>query len=270
MRLFQNLSSRLNRVQLLGIICLLFLTAQVGRAQSDPTISVNDISVAERDSGLYGYEFTISLSAASTKKVSVTASTQPGTATTDVDFGGGLVTVDLPAGQTSITVTVYIKGDTIVEPNETFFLNLTNPVNATIAKGQGVGTIIDDDTLFLLNENNSSRGLALDSVFHTRESFKINTGDLPFYSSDHRMRIVVFAVGLKLAVSQTVMATAEDSVGTIRPLTVEAVNEVPNMNNWLTQVTLKLNDQIPAGDMKVKIIWNGVTSNAVNVAVTAQ
>jgi len=42
------------------------------------------------------------------------------------------------------------------------------------------------------------------------------------------------------------------------------------MNFWLTQVTLKLNDQVPAGDMKVRITLHGVTSNAVNVAVTAQ
>lgn len=270
MRPFRNLSSRLNRVQLLGMICLLFLTAQVGRAQSDPTISINDISMGERDSGLFGYEFTVSLSAASTKQVSVTVTTQAGTATDNVDFGAGTVTLNIPAGQTSQTVTVFIIGDTIVEGNEQFFLNLSNPVNASIAKGQGVGTIIDDETLFLLNQTSSSRGLALDSVFHTHESFAINTGDMAFYSSDHRMRIVVFAVGLKLAAGQTVTATGEDSVGTIRPLTVEAVNQVPNMNNWLTQVTLKLNDQIPAGDMKVRIIWNGVTSNAVNVAVTAQ
>jgi hypothetical protein len=270
MRPFRNLSSRLKQAQLLGMVCLLFLTAQVGRAQADPTISINDISMAERDSNLFGYEFTVSLSAASTKQVSVTVTTQDGTATGNVDFGAGSVTLNIPAGQTSQTVTVFIIGDTIVEGTEQFFLNLSNPVNATIAKGQGVGTIIDDDTLILLNQTSSSRGLAVDSVFHTHEPFPITTGDLPFYSSDHRMRIVVFAIGLKFVAGDTVTATGEDSVGTIRPLTVEAVNQVPNMNNWLTQVTLKLNDQVPAGDMKVRITWHGVTSNPVTVAVTAQ
>jgi hypothetical protein len=255
------------------MICLLFLTAQVSRAQADPTVSINDISMAERDSNLFGYEFTVSLSAASTKQVSVTVTTQAGTASDNVDFGAGTVTLNIPAGQTSQTVTVFIIGDTIVEGTENFFLNLSNPVNCTIAKGQGVGTIIDDDTLILLNQTSSSRGLAVDSVFHTHEPFAINTGDMAFYSSDHRMRIVVFAIGLKLAAGETasaVTATAEDSVGTIRPLTVEAVNQVPNMNFWLTQVTLKLNDQVPAGDMKVRITLHGVTSNPVTVAVTAQ
>ena len=274
MRPFRNLSSRLNQAQLLGMVCLLFLTAQVSRAQADPTISINDISMAERDSGLFGYQFTISVSAPSSKDVTITATTQAGTATDNVDFGAGSVTLTIPAGQTSQTVTVFIIGDTIVENNETFFLNLSNPVNATVAKGQGVGTIIDDDSLFLLNQTSSSRGLAVDSVFHTHESFAINTGDMAFYSSDHRMRIVVFAAGLKVALNgenaSAVTATAEDSVGTIRPLTVESVDQVPNMNNWLTQVTLKLNDQIPAGDIKVRITWHGITSNPVTVAVTAQ
>jgi hypothetical protein len=32
-----------------------------------------------------------------------------------------------------------------VEPNETFFVNLSSPTNATISDGQGVGTIVNDD-----------------------------------------------------------------------------------------------------------------------------
>src|SRR5205085_12524332 len=43
-------------------------------------------------------------------------------------------------------VTVMVIGDTIPEPNETFFVNLSNPTNATILSGTGTGTIIDDDS----------------------------------------------------------------------------------------------------------------------------
>jgi Calx-beta domain len=258
----------------LGMICLLFLTAEITLAQSTPTLSINDISVAERDNSsvLFGYEFTVSLSATSTQPVSVTASTQDGTATGNVDFGAGSVLLTIPAGQKSQTVTVYIIGDTIVEGTETFFVNLSNPVNATIADGQGVGTIIDDDQLFLLNQTNSSRGVAVDSIFHSAEPIPIVT-DLSLYP-DGRMRIVVFAIGLKLAAGETasaVIATAEDSVGTVRPLAVEYVGEVPNLNNWLTQVVLKQNDQITtAGDIKVRISLHGATSNPVLVAVKPQ
>ena len=255
------------------MILLLVAMAQIGMAQSTPTLSINDLAVREGDSDLFGHEFTVRLSAPSTQKVTVTVSTQPGTATSDVDFGAGTVTIDLKPSQTSETVTVYIKGDTAVEPPETFFVNLSSPINATIADGQGLGTIIDDDTFFLVNQQGSSRGVAVDSVFHTLETFAINTGDLPFFSSDHRMRISVFAVGLKLAPGETasaVTATAEDSGGTIRPLTVESVIPVSN-NDWLTQVTMKLTDQItPAQDIKVRITLHGVTTNAVLVAVKPQ
>jgi hypothetical protein len=40
---------------------------------------------------------------------------------------------------------VAVKGDKLKEKTEAFFLNLGNPLNATIADGQGVGTIKDDD-----------------------------------------------------------------------------------------------------------------------------
>src|SRR5207249_2245282 len=42
-------------------------------------------------------------------------------------------------------VAVTVNGDTKFEPNETFFVNLSNPVNATISDNQGVGTIVNDD-----------------------------------------------------------------------------------------------------------------------------
>ncbi len=260
-------------VKLLGLTCLLLASAQITFAQT-PTVSINDLTMAERDVDLFGYEFTVSLSAPSTQEVTVRVTTQDGTATGDVDYGAGTVVLHFPPQQTSLPVTVYIKGDTIVEGNEQFFMNLTEPNGCTIGRGQGVGTIVDDDgPLTLLNQENSSRGLAVDSIFHTKEAFPINAGNIPLYS-DHTIRIVVFAVALKLAPGENasaVTATAEEAGGTIRPLTVEFVGQVPNMNQWLTQVVLKLNDQITtAQDVKVRITLHGVTSNPVTVAVKPQ
>jgi hypothetical protein len=42
-------------------------------------------------------------------------------------------------------VSVNVLGDTAVEPDETFVLNLSAPVGATLGDGQGVGTLSDDD-----------------------------------------------------------------------------------------------------------------------------
>src|SRR6185369_8983745 len=120
---------------------------------------------------------------ASTNTVTVLVSTQDGTATGNSDYGAGSVTVIFSPGQTSKDVTVFIIGDTVVEGTEQFFLNLSNPVNATIADGQGVVTIVDDDALLLVTEENSQRAVALDSVFWTRDLFPI-VNDLNT-SSDH-------------------------------------------------------------------------------------
>ena len=43
------------------------------------------------------------------------------------------------------TLTVPVFGDTFLEGDETFFVNLANPENATIADGEGLGTIMNDD-----------------------------------------------------------------------------------------------------------------------------
>jgi uncharacterized protein (TIGR03437 family) len=80
----------------------------------------------------------------------------------------------------------------------------------------------------------------------------------------------LFAIGLKLAANETasaVMATAEDSQGTVRQLTVEFVGKPP-FDQGFTQVILKLTDQITTtGDLKIKITLHGETSNTVLVAV---
>lgn len=238
----------------------------------DPGLSINDVTVNEGDDGiLNSATFTIKLSAASQQTVSVLASTQSDTAIGDVDFGAGSLTLTIDPGKTSQTITVFVKGDSAVEGTEQFFLNLSNPVNATIADGQGVATIVDDDALILLTEANVQRAIALDSVLFTRDSFPIRN-DLNF-SSDHRTRVILFAVGLKLLPgdnASAVSATAEDSQGTVRTLEVEFVGKVPT-TDWLTQVVLKLNDQITSvGDIKIKITLHGATSNTVLVGVKPQ
>jgi len=50
-------------------------------------------------------------------------------------------------GATNKTITVLVNGDTRVELDETFFVNLSNPTNAILSRGQAVGTILNDDLL---------------------------------------------------------------------------------------------------------------------------
>ena len=72
--------------------------------------------------------------------------TANGTATAGADYTGGSGTLTFNPGVTSLPITVPVTGETAAEPNETFAVNLTSPVNGVFGDNQGAGTIINDDS----------------------------------------------------------------------------------------------------------------------------
>ncbi len=111
-----------------------------------PTISINDVTVTEGNSGTTNATFAVTLSAASSSTVTVKYDTANGTATSGSDYQAASGTVTFAPGDTSKPVTITVNGDTDAESNETFAVNLSVPTNATIADAQGLGTITNDDT----------------------------------------------------------------------------------------------------------------------------
>ncbi len=87
--------------------------------------------------------FNVSLSAASGQTVIVPFSTAPDTATADVDYDTISGSVTFNPGETTKTISVQVRSDMVTESDETFFVNLGAPTNATIGDGQAVGTIFD-------------------------------------------------------------------------------------------------------------------------------
>src|SRR5437660_1579847 len=71
--------------------------------------------------------------------------TTDGTAKAGSDYVATSGTLTFNPGDTQKTVTVQVNGDTLNEPDETFFVTLTNPVNSTITRAQATGTIKNDD-----------------------------------------------------------------------------------------------------------------------------
>ncbi len=110
-----------------------------------PQISIDDVSVVEGDSGTTAAEFTLTLSAASSQPVTVNFATADGTATAGSDYEAATGTVTFAANETTKKIKVNVSGDTDVEPDEDFVVNLSGATNATIADNQGMGTIINDD-----------------------------------------------------------------------------------------------------------------------------
>jgi uncharacterized repeat protein (TIGR01451 family) len=110
-----------------------------------PSLSINDVSVAEGDSGTTAATFTVTLSAASGQTVTVNYATADNTAEAASDYQATSGMLAFTPGDTNKTITVLVNGDTTFEQAETFFLNLSSPTNATISDTQGQGTIINDD-----------------------------------------------------------------------------------------------------------------------------
>jgi hypothetical protein len=111
------------------------------------TFSVNDVRVFEGNSGTTAATFTVTY-AGTMSPGSVQYATANGTAVAGVDYAMTAGTLNFPSAGT-MTVTVLILGDAAKEANETFFVNLSSPVNGTITDGQGVGIIIDDDRTYV-------------------------------------------------------------------------------------------------------------------------
>lgn len=113
-----------------------------------PALSINDVTMAEGNSGTTTFTFTVLLtSPAGAGGVAFDIATQDDTATTaNNDYVARSLTAQtIPQGSSNYTFDVTVNGDTTPEPNETFFVNVTNVTGANVADGQGVGTITNDD-----------------------------------------------------------------------------------------------------------------------------
>ena len=117
-------------------------------ATVQPTsLSINDVTQVEGNSGSSNFQFTITRSNTSSA-ASVLVSTASGSAQSGTDFTAiSNQTVNFAAGgAATAVVNVSVIGDTVVEGNETFTVNLSNPSGASISDAQGVGTISNDDS----------------------------------------------------------------------------------------------------------------------------
>ncbi len=120
-----------------------------------PNLVINDVTANEGNAGITNFTFTVSLSApAGPGGVTFDIATANGSAVGGTDYViSSLTGQTIPAGSSTYTFTVLVNGDTLNEPSETFFVNVTNIVNAVVVDGQGVGTIVNDDPLPSLSIN---------------------------------------------------------------------------------------------------------------------
>jgi uncharacterized repeat protein (TIGR01451 family) len=126
------------------------ITRALGRAtilddDDPPSVTIADVTLTEGQSGTKSFVFTFTLSGVSALTTRVRYETANGTATAGSDYTARSGEIVFSPGVTSMTVAIAVAGDTAVEPDEGFFVNLNTPTNLTIGDAQAVGTILNDD-----------------------------------------------------------------------------------------------------------------------------
>ncbi len=115
---------------------------------TQPALTIGDVTMLEGNSGTTWFVFTVSLSAPSSQTVSVNYATADGTATSSGksgDYKAASGTLTFAPGETTKTIRIAVYGNKTKEGNETFFVNLSGAAGAVIGDGQGLGTIVNDD-----------------------------------------------------------------------------------------------------------------------------
>jgi len=123
-----------------------------------PPASVSDVAVTEGNTGTVNATFTLTLLHASNVDVTVHYDTEDITAASGSDYQAASGDVTIPAGQTSQTFAVAVKGDRLAEPTETFAVNLSAPINGTIGDGQGLATILDNEPRISISDVTKKEG----------------------------------------------------------------------------------------------------------------
>jgi hypothetical protein len=264
------------RLNLSNFINAAPVTSGLGRAtilddDASPTLSISDVSVNEGNSGTVSAVFTVRKSVVSAKAITVSYATADASASSGSDYVSASNMLTFNPQEMEKTVVVTVNGDTESETNETFLVNLSLPFEATILRGQGIGTILNDDgntvpLQLMLDESGPDpiQAAALDSLSLLRDPFSVVNPDNWLNSGpDRNTRILLFVKNLQLGPGETsaaVVVRLVDSNNQSYDLTAEDVRSVTGVD--FTQLTFRLPNALPIGKCIVEVLAHGQSSNS--------
>lgn len=223
-------------------------TCTIADNDSAPSITIDDLDIGEGNNGQRTATFQLHLSSPSGKLVKVNYATAAGTATPNNDYDTVASTqIAFTTGQTVILARVLLNGDTLNEPDETFKVNLTSPVNATIADNQAIGTILNDDT---------APSLSIDDV-------SISEGD-------SGTKTLTFTVNLSAPSGQTVTVNYATADGVARS-TSDYVAQNSNLSFAPGVLTQTINvivngDTVVEGNETLFVLLSGAVNASISKA----
>ncbi|MEE9343435.1 MAG: Calx-beta domain-containing protein, partial [Gammaproteobacteria bacterium] len=129
-------------------------TLQHCGAATSSSLSIGQAVVINEGSG--SASFTVTLDSPATTPVTVSYATADITAQSGQDYTSTSGTLTIPASSTSASIQVPVTDDSLVEGDEEFSINLSNPTGASIGVASSFATITDNDTSALTANNVSA------------------------------------------------------------------------------------------------------------------
>jgi beta-glucanase (GH16 family) len=146
---------KMNNIRIIGLLVttlmLLSFCSKPGNTPVTPPalpeLSILDLSQTRDNKLTTNYRVFINVSASSTKSITVNYSTSEGSALVNKDFIQTQGTLTIPSGTTVGYIDVPVKGDSLRQADQFFYLQLASPVNATITgTGKAAVTIQNKGT----------------------------------------------------------------------------------------------------------------------------
>lgn len=171
-----------------------------------PVVNIDDVSIQEGETGISIAQLSVNLSSPATEEVQFSYETIDGTAISDSDYNQASGEITIPVGETSANISIEVNGDTVVEPNEEFTLNLKGLSGATFANNQAEESkvvvienddVAEDSLIFPQNVSQSTQipddGNILDENLLNLESY---IGDVTLTFTVEREALLDNTVGV--------------------------------------------------------------------------
>ena len=255
------------------------LTVTLQDRTTVPNLIINSLPRLEGTGGTTEFLFTITLSAQTGRAVSGQFNTTnfgafggESCSTAGVDYETVSGSFSFTPGNTKFNIPVKVCGDTSAESTERFIVSLLNPVGATLFAGQGFGTIVNDDILGLVLEENgpiATQAAALDAIFALRDPFRVVSIPEWFPTGvDRNTRVALFARNLQLNPGELPSAVSvRFTASNNQVFSVPAEAVYPIHNSEFTQIVVRLPNDLPAGTCTVSIFAHTHTSNTGTIRI---
>ena len=230
----------------------------VAHAVAGNVVSISDVSMREGDNGTTAFIFVVTRTGDLSQPLRGNYSTADDSATaTSGDYGSESYYYYFPVGQDTTYLPIYINGDTQIESDENFTLQLSDPSmgDATFSKRVGVGTIINDDFTPTITGTNQTKARPGDQVVINGTGFTddsrvrfngSNTDAAIYFLASNQIGVIVPQGAKTGAITVTTLngtATSPQSFGVIedQSLIVNTVNDTLNDTDGVTSLREAIN-----------------------------